>query len=195
MLSITKTIEYSLIALRHINENGNKICTAKEISESYHIPKEIMAKTMQKLCKRNYVSAIQGPNGGYYLNRKMNSIKLIDFIEDIEGPIGIVECSIDNTCSLLEFCNIKSPISKINQNNFNKLSGIYLWGSFSKDHILSSEESSEDYPKLTLEEIEKLTKSFGGTLLNVNLTGGEPFARKDIIDIAKLYILNSSWIS
>ena len=46
--------------------------------------------------------------------------------------------------------------------------------------------------ELTLNEIEKLTKSFGKLLLNVNLTGGEPFARKDIIDIAKLYIQNSS---
>ena len=46
--------------------------------------------------------------------------------------------------------------------------------------------------ELTLEEIKKLTKTFGKSLLNVNLTGGEPFARKDIIDIAKLYILNST---
>ena len=45
--------------------------------------------------------------------------------------------------------------------------------------------------ELTLGEIEKLTKTLGKSLLNVNLTGGEPFARKDIIDIAKLYILNS----
>ena len=46
--------------------------------------------------------------------------------------------------------------------------------------------------ELSLDEIEKLTKSFGSSLLNVNLTGGEPFARKDIIDIAKLYIRNST---
>ena len=29
-------------------------------------------------------------------------------------------------------------------------------------------------------------------MLNVNFTGGEPFARKDILDIAKLYIKNST---
>jgi len=46
--------------------------------------------------------------------------------------------------------------------------------------------------ELTIEEIEKLTKNLGKSLLNVNLTGGEPFARKDIIDIAKLYIKNST---
>ena len=37
-----------------------------------------------------------------------------EFIEDIEGPIGIVNCTIDKNCDLLDFCNIKSPINKIN---------------------------------------------------------------------------------
>jgi len=46
--------------------------------------------------------------------------------------------------------------------------------------------------ELTLNEIDKLTKSFGKSLLNVNLTGGEPFARKDIIEIAKSYVKNTT---
>ena len=46
--------------------------------------------------------------------------------------------------------------------------------------------------ELTLDEIDKLTKSLGASLLNVNFTGGEPFARKDIEEIAKLYIKNTT---
>jgi MoaA/NifB/PqqE/SkfB family radical SAM enzyme len=46
--------------------------------------------------------------------------------------------------------------------------------------------------ELTLEEIDKLTKNLGKSLLNVNLTGGEPFARKDLVDIAKKYLTNST---
>ena len=46
--------------------------------------------------------------------------------------------------------------------------------------------------ELTLEEIDKLTKNLGKSLLNVNLTGGEPFARKDLINIAKKYLTNST---
>jgi len=46
--------------------------------------------------------------------------------------------------------------------------------------------------ELTLDEIDKLTKSLGKSLLNVNLTGGEPFARKDITEIAKLYVQNTT---
>lgn len=46
--------------------------------------------------------------------------------------------------------------------------------------------------ELTLEEIDKMTKNMGETLLNVNFTGGEPFARKDIVEIAKTYIRNTT---
>ena len=46
--------------------------------------------------------------------------------------------------------------------------------------------------ELTIQEIDKLTKTLGSSLLNVNLTGGEPFARKDLIDIAKSYLINST---
>lgn len=46
--------------------------------------------------------------------------------------------------------------------------------------------------ELSLNEIDRMTKNMGETLLNVNFTGGEPFARKDIIDIAKLYIKNTT---
>ena len=46
--------------------------------------------------------------------------------------------------------------------------------------------------ELTLDEIDKLTKNLGDSLLNVNFTGGEPFARKDIAEIAKLYIKNTT---
>ncbi len=46
--------------------------------------------------------------------------------------------------------------------------------------------------ELTLSEIDILTKNLGKSLLNVNLTGGEPFARKDIEEIAKLYVKNTT---
>ncbi len=46
--------------------------------------------------------------------------------------------------------------------------------------------------ELSLDEIEKMTQNMGDTLLNVNFTGGEPFARKDIIEVAKCYIRNTT---
>ena len=127
MLNITKTVEYALIAMKHMNQkDGNALSSSREISENYHIPKELMAKTMQKLSKKGYIRSIKGPFGGYYLNISLRKINLIDFIESIEGPIGLVKCSIDEHCDLTDLCNIKTPIHKINDSIRNSLSNINL---------------------------------------------------------------------
>ena len=127
MLNITKTVEYALIALRHINNADGKVHTSKEIALLYNIPTELLAKTLQKLCKKGYLNAIQGPNGGYLLNKNLSNINLIDFIESIEGPIGLAKCSVDSDCNLLEMCNIKKPIHKINESIRETLSKISLY--------------------------------------------------------------------
>ena len=126
MLNITKSVEYGLIAISHINNNNNKIVSTKEIANFYYLPYELLAKILQKLCKKKYLVAIKGPNGGYKIKKQLNSISLIKFIEDIEGPVGITKCSIDLECEQIETCNIKSPIDKINQNIRTMLSNTSL---------------------------------------------------------------------
>lgn len=46
--------------------------------------------------------------------------------------------------------------------------------------------------ELSTEEIDTLTKNLGKNLQNVNITGGEPFARKDLIDIVNCYYKNTN---
>lgn len=45
--------------------------------------------------------------------------------------------------------------------------------------------------ELTLEEIEKITKTTGSCLRNVALTGGEPFIRNDFFEIANIWYKNT----
>ena len=128
MLNITKTIEYALISIRHINNNGNgKLYTVREIASIYNIPQELLAKILQKLCRKGYLIGKKGINGGYSLNKNLENINLIDFIESIEGPIGIVQCSIDLNCALLDICNIKNPMNQINDNIRKTLSKLSVY--------------------------------------------------------------------
>ncbi len=46
--------------------------------------------------------------------------------------------------------------------------------------------------ELTLPEIARMTKNFGRSLFNVNLTGGEPFLHPDIFDIVRFYAANTT---
>ena len=127
MLNITKTIEYALIAIRHINNNGKeRLCTSKEIANLYNLPKERLAKIMQQLCKSGYLETIKGAYGGYFLKKRLKHISLIDFIETLEGPVGVVNCTANLDCSIIDMCNIKSPINKINNNIRKVLSDVSL---------------------------------------------------------------------
>ena len=45
--------------------------------------------------------------------------------------------------------------------------------------------------ELSLSEIERLSLTMGPHLKNINLTGGEPFARKDLLDIARTWFRNT----
>ncbi len=49
--------------------------------------------------------------------------------------------------------------------------------------------------ELTLDEIDKMTKNMGETLLNVNFTGGEPFVHPDITTLLNYARPKVSWIN
>ena len=129
MLKINKSIEYALIAIKHIkSNNSNKLFSSRDISHLYNIPYELLSKILQRLCKLGYLQSVKGPNGGYLLKKSLNKISLIKFIEEFEGPVSFSQCTIDtNTeCSQFDLCNIKSPINEINNNIRELLSNMYL---------------------------------------------------------------------
>jgi len=117
MLKLTRKLEYALIALSHMQrKKNNELSSTKEIAETYAIPQEILAKTLQHLAKLDIIDAIQGSHGGYKVKVALNEVNLIDFFEKMEGPIGLVDCNIDADCVLEDMCNIRKPIRAINKN-------------------------------------------------------------------------------
>ena len=117
MLKLTRKLEYSLIALSHMQQKDeNELSTTKEIAEKFAIPQEILAKTLQQLAKLEIIYAVQGPYGGYKVIESLDKLSFLEFIEKMEGPQGLVECTTDSDCSLVDVCNIRQPIKIINKN-------------------------------------------------------------------------------
>ena len=75
-----------------------------------------MAKILQKLVRNDILESIRGSHGGYKIKNSTKNINLISFIESLEGPIGIVDCTVTDDCSLMDICNIRKPIKNINNN-------------------------------------------------------------------------------
>jgi len=127
MLKLTRKLEYSLIALSHMQKKDeNELSTTKEIAEKFAIPKEILAKTLQQLAKLEIIHAVQGPYGGYRVIESLDKLSFLEFIEKMEGPQGLVECTTDSDCSLVDVCNIRQPIKIINKNLKNMFNNILL---------------------------------------------------------------------
>lgn len=125
MLQLPKTVEYALIAMRHMAMQGRgQICTTREIAMQYHIPYELLAKVMQKLAKAGFISSYQGVHGGYTLAKNPNSITILLVIQAIVGKqnISLMQCeSISpKSCCVRETCTIKHPLTKL-QGNINKM--------------------------------------------------------------------------
>ena len=115
MLKLTKKIEYALIAMQHMQGKKNdEVTSVKEVTEEYDLPASLLAKVLQQLAKNNIIEPIQGPSGGYRLNKPLEEIKLNDFIEIIEGPVGLVDCLHDPDCGHIRTCNIRIPIERVN---------------------------------------------------------------------------------
>ena len=125
MLKITRKVEYALIALRHMQAmKPGKLTSAKEIAEAYGLPQQLLAKTLQQMARLKYIDAVQGPKGGYRIDKVLSKINLTQFVEEMEGPLEMVECNINSDCIQINTCNIRMPINKINQNIrslFNKI--------------------------------------------------------------------------
>ncbi len=116
MLKLSKKTEYAIIAILAMSERTeDHLYTAKELSQRYNIPPEIMGKVMQSLAKNNLIISHQGVKGGYQLQKHLSKINIISVISAMEGPLQVVDCvTIDDcNCGQIQSCNIKGPMELI----------------------------------------------------------------------------------
>lgn len=116
MLRLSKKSDYALIAMKHLAmrpESGSS-SSAREISESYDIPLELLAKVLQRLVRVRLLLSVQGTRGGYRLGRSAASISVADVIQAVDGPVTVTACSPDDhTCDQFTKCSIRDPLWKI----------------------------------------------------------------------------------
>ncbi|PQJ73018.1 RrF2 family transcriptional regulator [Polaribacter butkevichii] len=104
---LTNSSKYAIRAVLYLANNSsedNKI-GSKKIAKVLNIPAPFLAKTLQELTKKDIISSVKGPHGGFYLtdrNDKNTLYNIIDCVDDAEKfnqcYLGQTECSDDNPC-------------------------------------------------------------------------------------------------
>ena len=118
MLKLSKKTEYALMAAKYMalkNSSGNS--TAKEISASYGIPYQLVAKVLQNLAKSEIAVSAKGMNGGFSLAKNPDEISVIDIIKAVETNYQITDCMKENSsaldCTHFDCCKIRDPLVEI----------------------------------------------------------------------------------
>jgi Rrf2 family protein len=128
MLRLTKKADYGLMALKYLAEHPEaSALSAKDISDAYHIPPQLLAKILQRLAKVGLVKSHAGMNGGYSLLKDPRKISAFEVIFAIDGPLFITSCfTHEGNCDLTDSCTIKEPLARVNETISSVLKSIYV---------------------------------------------------------------------
>ena len=116
MLRLSKKSDYALISMKHLatRSDAGASSSAREISEAYDIPLELLAKVLQRLVRSRLLVSVQGTRGGYRLARPASMISVADVIQAVDGPVTVTACSTDDhNCDQYSKCSVRDPLWKI----------------------------------------------------------------------------------
>lgn len=118
MLKISKSVEYSLLALKYISDHkGEERINAKKISVEENIPFELLAKLLQKMTKYGIVKSIQGTHGGYLLAVEPEELNILTVMNAVEQKVQLTDCTFEGAttddCARMENCCLKNPLTNI----------------------------------------------------------------------------------
>jgi Rrf2 family protein len=92
MLSLSKRVDYALIALAHLAERPGRVSPAREIAEAYDLPLPLLMNILKELNQSGWVRSSRGTKGGYEIGIDPKSVSLHDLIIMLEGPVQTTEC-------------------------------------------------------------------------------------------------------
>ena len=127
MLKFSKKTEYAVIAVMDMAAaRDDQLVTAKDLSDKYNLPRELLGKVLQALARQGLIQSQQGVKGGYRLALPPERIDFNRIINAVEGPIHLVDCRSgdDCGCTQIDYCNIKTPMEFIQVELTNFFKGI-----------------------------------------------------------------------
>lgn len=108
---------------------GNEPISLKSIAQRQEISEYYLEQLMAILKKAGLVQSIRGAYGGYLLTRKPSEITVGDVLRALEGPIGLVDCVLEQDavkCLKYENCITRIVWEKIRDSIVETIDSITL---------------------------------------------------------------------
>jgi len=115
MLRLSKKSDYGLIALKHIaSQRNGRVVNAREISEKYNLPPDLLAKVLQRLVRSGILVSHFGSMGGYKLSKNPAQVTVGDVVKAVEGAADFLACRRGRrSCHLMSRCTVRKKLSTV----------------------------------------------------------------------------------
>lgn len=110
MLSLSRKVDYALIALAHLAERRGRAASAREIAEAYDLPLALLMNIMKELQQLEVVRSLRGTKGGYLLAIDPAAMTLYDLIVGLEGPVQTTDCVPSTDATEPDGCNCRASL-------------------------------------------------------------------------------------
>lgn len=124
MIKISKSVEYSILALKYISDNDSNGISSRKISDDLNIPYDLLSKLLQKLAKEKIIKSKQGKYGGYNLLISTEELTILRIIDALDENVQLTNCTFEsadkNDCARIDNCYIRSPFWNL-QNRINEM--------------------------------------------------------------------------
>jgi Rrf2 family iron-sulfur cluster assembly transcriptional regulator len=106
--------------------DGRKPVTLADISERQKISLSYLEQLFGKLRRRELVSSVRGPGGGYQLVRKTDEVSVADIIRAVDEPIDATQCGGRENCKDDRKCLTHDLWASLNEKIFDYLNSVTL---------------------------------------------------------------------
>ncbi len=121
MFSLTRKVDYALIALTELADHAPARLSARDIATRHEIPLPILTNVLNQLVRSGLIASSRGMKGGYTLVRSAEIVNVVEVIEAIEGAFRLTACCIPPSenpaiaCERYDTCSIVDPILRVHE--------------------------------------------------------------------------------
>ncbi len=80
MMIYSDTVRYALMALSYLATNRGRLVKADEIAKNQNIPKPFLSKILHELSRRDVLTSVKGPKGGFSLKVNPSELTMWDVV-------------------------------------------------------------------------------------------------------------------
>lgn len=108
-MRLTAYTDYALRVLIHLAVHEGKICSLSDISGSYGISQNHLAKVAQGLVAAGFVKSVRGRAGGLRLARPAGAIKVGAVVRHTEERLAPAPC---DACVIVSACGLAGVLNQ-----------------------------------------------------------------------------------